>query len=353
MFQAMPVFQIANMFGIDAATLGNHEFDYGWEQVQRLMAAANYPIVTSNLVDDQGHLMTKQPWVILKVNGLRVGVLGGMSDDLHNMVFPKDLGPFHTTPLLETVRKYAAELKAQCDLVVLLAHITPEEEAIVLEEADIPVIVSGHLHSGMKEAMQSPGHVLVRAVGYGAEVGRLELRVDTDKKAPASWVWKKIPVDDAKYTPVPAVAAQVMLWEDKVAATVDLPMGFSDREYSKGDLKAMLEDAMREAAGADLAFMNYDGVRDTLPKGPLKLRHAWNIMPFDNRVVYGKFKGRDLPKQATEGKTIDPDKNYTLAVSDFSAATTFKDLAFPNEAGLLRDVLIEHIKKIMPAKGRP
>jgi hypothetical protein len=62
---------------IDAATLGNHEFDYGWEQTEKLIAAAKYLIVSSNIADDQGHLITKKPWVILKVNGLRVGVACG------------------------------------------------------------------------------------------------------------------------------------------------------------------------------------------------------------------------------------------------------------------------------------
>ena len=120
----------------------------------------------------------------------------------------------------------------------------------------------------------------------------------------------------------------------------------------------MLEDAMREATGADFALMNAGGVRDTLPKGPLKLRHAWNVMPFDNIVVYGQFKGRDLPAKVTAGHTIDPDKEYRLAGSDFTAANQgsaenlqTSGLVFPNEAGLLRDALIKHMKKVMTANG--
>ena len=120
----------------------------------------------------------------------------------------------------------------------------------------------------------------------------------------------------------------------------------------------MLEDAMREATGADFALMNAGGVRDTLPKGPLKLRHAWNVMPFDNIVVYGQFKGRDLPAKVTAGHTIDPDKEYRLAVSDFTAANQgtaenlqTSGLVFPNEAGSLRDALINHIKKVAAANG--
>ena len=114
----------------------------------------------------------------------------------------------------------------------------------------------------------------------------------------------------------------------------------------------MLEEAMKATTGADLAFMNLGGVRDILPKGQLLLRHVWNIMPFDNMVVYGTFKGHDLPAVITAGKQIDPDKDYKLAVSNFTADNQGTSenlrttgLKFPGEAGLLRDALEDLIRK--------
>ena len=77
-----------------------------------------------------------------------------------------------------------------------------------------------------------------------------------------------------------------------------------------------------------------------------------NIMPFDDVIVYGTFKGRDLPAVITAGKQIDPDKDYKLAVSDFTAANQetnenlrTKGLQFPGEAGLLRDAFADLIRK--------
>src|SRR5215831_10180184 len=76
-FHGLPVFEVANLLGIDAATLGNHDFDYGWMQARKFMSVAKYPIVSANITDAKGELFAK-PYVILKVNGLRVGVLGAM-----------------------------------------------------------------------------------------------------------------------------------------------------------------------------------------------------------------------------------------------------------------------------------
>jgi 2',3'-cyclic-nucleotide 2'-phosphodiesterase (5'-nucleotidase family) len=109
---------------------------------------------------------------------------------------------------------------------------------------------------------------------------------------------------------------------------------------------------MREATGADFAFMNAGGVRDILPQGQLLARHVWNVMPFDNRVVTGRFKGRQLPPAVRGGAVVDPEREYTLAVSDFTATNPSapgqlgtEALRFGTDGPLLRDVLLEWIRK--------
>jgi 2',3'-cyclic-nucleotide 2'-phosphodiesterase (5'-nucleotidase family) len=352
-FHGLPVYEIANLFGFDAATLGNHEFDYGWPQAKKFLAAANYPIVTCNVVDGRGRLFTDKPYVILKVNGLRVAILGVMTDTLADIVTPKLLQEWHTIPAIATARKYAQELRGQSDLIVLLAHISPREESAFLEQApEIPVIVSGHAHSGIDQALVRDGRIMVRAKAYGEELGRLDLKIDTEKKAPVEWHWKKITIDPAQFAPAPDVAAQVKRWEDEVTARVDQPLATAARAFSKFEVKGLIEQALRDETGADFAWMNLGGVRDTLPKGPILVRNIWDIMPFDNIVLTGTFKGRDLPKVVVGDRKIDPDRDYTLAVSDFTAANQgtaenlrTTGLQFPHDVGLMRDILLDWFRK--------
>ena len=131
-----------------------------------------------------------------------MAVIGAMTETLSTLTTPKILGDCRTLPLLQTVRKYAAEVRGQSDLIVLLAHITAQEETAVLDNApEIPVLVTGHIHSGIQEASSRDGRVLVRMKSYGEELGRLELKVDTEKKAPVAWTWKRIPIDSTKIAP--------------------------------------------------------------------------------------------------------------------------------------------------------
>jgi 5'-nucleotidase / UDP-sugar diphosphatase len=352
LFHGLPVFEIANMLGIDAATLGNHDFDYGWPQTRKFLATAKYPIVSSNIVGAKGQLFTKAPYVILNVNGLRIGVIGAMTKILDTLTTPQLVEEWHALPVVETVRKYARELKPKCDLVVLVGHITGEEEKEVLAMPEVAVSVTGHLHNGMPQALAQDGRVGVRVRGYGEELGRLELKVDTETKAVASWNWKKITVDSTKETPAADVAAEVAKWEDQVNQRVDRPLAVSKRAFTKAEVKQLIEQAMRAESGADFSYMNLGGVRDIIPVGQLRDRNIWNIMPFDNRLVTGTFKGRDLPAVVLNGRTVDPDRSYTLAVTDFTAANQGSNenlrvtgLKFPGDAGLLRDVLIDWFRK--------
>ena len=351
-FQGQPVFDIANLFGFDAATLGNHDFDYGWMQARRFLQTATYPIVSANMVDAEGGLFTEKPYVILHVNGLRVAVIGAMTEELRTLSTPKLLQQWHAAPVIEAARKYAMEVRDQADLVVLLGHINGEEENQFLSAREIPVLVTGHLHTGLEHPKVRDGRILVRVKSYGEELGRLDLKVDTEKKAPVSWSWKRIPVDGRKIEPAADVTVLVERWEHEVTQRVDKPLAVSKRNFGKPEVKQLIERAIRDETGADFAFINLGGVRDIVPKGQLLVRNIWNIMPFDNRVVFGKFKGSDLPAVVLGSRKVDPDREYTLAVTDFTAANQdateqlqSNGLAFPGDGGLLRDLLIDWFRK--------
>jgi 5'-nucleotidase/UDP-sugar diphosphatase len=351
LYRGLPVFEVLNLFPPDVAAIGNHEFDYGWQHIRDFQRTAKFPMVSANIVDGQGHLLARRPYVIRSVNGLRVAVIGALLANLEGEVMPGLTGPWRVLPVVETVRRYAREVQGRADLIVVLGHINPEEEQQVLREApEVAVVVSGHLHTGMEKESVVEGRILVRVRSYGEELGRLDLQVDRAARKVASWNWKRIPIRTADLTPAPDVARAVKTWEDKVSKVVDVPIGEAKREFSLADLKVLMEQAMAETMGADFAFVNFTGIRDTLPKGQILARQIWNIMPFDNKILVGTVKGRDLPATMKEGHTIDPDREYTLALDEFVAGHQeaylgTKDLQFPRVGPLHRDALIAWIKK--------
>ena len=351
-YKGLPIYEISNLFGYDAACLGNHEFDYGWQQVAQFIRTAKYPVVAANVTQAKEVLVLADPYVILKVGGLRVAVIGVVMGDLDRYTTPDKMGTWRARPVIPAVRKYAEKLRPQSDLIVVLGHLEDAEATQILHEVpEVSVVVSGHDHTGMKVAEEYQGRVNVRVSGYGRELGRLDLRVDVPGHKVASYKWRAIPIE-GKIPPAEDIAALVGDWEAKVSRIVDVPIGEARREIAGPDLKRLIERAMMDETGADFAYMNQGGVRDKIPQGRVLSRTIWNVMPFDDQVVVGHFPGSKLPPVVLGGRKVDPNKEYALAVTDFTAANQNKPgqlettgLVFPKKGQQLRDLLILWVNK--------
>jgi 2',3'-cyclic-nucleotide 2'-phosphodiesterase (5'-nucleotidase family) len=346
-FRGEPVWEVANQLGIDINILGNHEFDYGWEQIPKFIQAAKFPTVTANLVNEQGKLLTPDPYVIREVNGIRIAVIGLITGRLDELTRSHFRGPWRALPPAETAERYAKEVRDKADLVVALGHLFNEEDDEVLRQApDVPVLVSGHNHGGQQEVKDFEGRICVKVRAYGRELGRLDLEIDVPNKKVVSYRWQRIPIETSRYQPDPAVAALVDKWEKEVAHVVDVPIGVYKRSFDRSGTQALLETVMRQATGADLAYMNRGGVRDNLPEGEILIRHIWNIEPFGNLIEYGRVKGKDIPEEAREGRPIDPNREYTLATNDFIAQQWREKglLDLKQEGPLVRDAMIDWVR---------
>jgi len=270
-----------------------------------------------------------------------------------NLATPDKVGPWHVQPVVETVRKYAAEVRDKSDLIVVLGHMHDSEADEILRQIpEVSICIVGHAHRAYAHLHNFDGRVGALVTSYGVELGRLDLQVDMSAHKLKSAEWKLIPVDSKKLTPDPKVAHDVERWEKKVSKIVDVPIGEAKRRFEKRDLQVLIERAMAEQTGSDLAWINLGNVRDVIPQGTVMARVIWNILPFDNAVVVGKFKGSQLPAKVRAGHTIDPNREYTLATTDFTAANQasadqlgVSGLAFPRTDAMQRDMVIDWIKK--------
>ena len=351
-YRGVPIYELANLLRFDASALGNHEFDYGWKKTAEFLRVARFPVLAANVRDARGRLLTQQPYLIRPTNGIRVAIIGALTADMPDLTTPNLLGPWRALPVAETVRRYARELREQSDLIVVLGHLNPAEEDQILREVpEVAAIISGHVHAGLESPKSVDGRVAVRLQANGVEVGRLDLEVDLERKAIVRSSWRRIPVEGNTTPAAEDVAGAVARWESKVSRIVDVPIGTARREFTREELKPIIERATAEEMGTDLAFVNLGGVRDFLPAGTILARHVWNIIPFDNRIVIGTFQGSELPPAITEGRVIDPNREYTLAVSDFVATNQRAELGvtglrFPRRTNRLhRDLLIDWVKK--------
>lgn len=354
MFRGIPIFEIANSIGLDAFTLGNHDFDYGWQQVARFRETARFPVLSANIFGPDGKTIADATHLVVRVGGLRLGIIGAIMGNLRACCLTaQTAGPIRVEPVVDSVRRIARQIAGDTDVVVVLGHLLPSEgEAILREIPEVHVVVEGHSHGGISEMDQFDGRVRVAVRGGGVEVGRLDVELDTQTRKLRSAKWSKLPVVAAALQPASDVADLVRKWEDRVSATLDRPLAEARRDFGQTDVMKLIEQAMRDEMGADIAAMNRGGVRDHLPKGVVRERAIWNIMPFDNLMMTARVKGSEVPPQLSRGATLDPEKEYVIAVHDFSVGNEalrrefgIEGIAFTPTDRKLRQLLVDWVRK--------
>ena len=150
---------LMNLMGYDAVTIGNHEFDFGLENMARIFKMAKFPVVCANY-DFTGTCVEGlvKPYVIIKRNGLKIGLFG-LSPQLEGLVdLSKCKGVTYLDPI-EVGNRVAAELKhdKKCDVVICVSHLgwlRPDEmgdQKLLASSKDIDLVLGGHSHSYFKD----------------------------------------------------------------------------------------------------------------------------------------------------------------------------------------------------------
>lgn len=158
MFKGDVEIGLMNLMGYDAVTIGNHEFDFGLENMARIFKMAKFPVVCANY-DFTGTCVEGlvKPYVIIKRNGLKIGLFG-LSPQLEGLVdLSKCKGVTYLDPV-EVGNRVAAELKhdKKCDVVICVSHLgwlRPDEmgdQKVLASSKDIDLVLGGHSHSYFK-----------------------------------------------------------------------------------------------------------------------------------------------------------------------------------------------------------
>ena len=190
MFKGDVEIELMNQMGYDAATIGNHEFDFGVDNMARIFRKAKFPIVCSNYdftgSDLQGVV---KPYITLKRKGIKIGVFA-ICPKMKGLVPQKNYEPLKYLDPAETARRYIDLLRQQekCDLVICLSHMgwkesTYPDEQLIRQIEDCDLVLGGHTHTYMPTLEYTPDRtgklIPVDQNGkHGAFVGKLILNLE-------------------------------------------------------------------------------------------------------------------------------------------------------------------------------
>jgi 5'-nucleotidase len=157
MFKGEVEIGLMNQMGLDATTIGNHEFDFGLENMAKMFKKANFPILCTNY-DFTGTVMEgiTKPWIIIKRNGVKIGVFA-VCPKMAGLVSDKNCKGVKYMDPGKVALETATMLKEQkkCDMVICISHLGwdsnrgEDDQYMIQNSRNIDLVLGGHTHTYM------------------------------------------------------------------------------------------------------------------------------------------------------------------------------------------------------------
>lgn len=274
-----PVLSAFDAIGYDCATVGNHEFDFGPENLRRAAKLARFPFLSANVREDNG-----SPWGPLKPSiiidrGRRIGIFGLTTLETPRIQWPRTIESIHFTDPFAAAREQVATLRPKVDLLICLSHLGYSDDLKLAHEAPgIDLIVGGHSHTRLDTMKIENGIPIVQTGCWGKALGRIEVRFENGKP---DFDYRLIdakpeldPLVEARYAPERETLNDEL---SEVLTTLSIGMQF-EKVIPDSREGRFLPEAVRAAHKADVGLFSASQIGGELRAGPVTRADVYRCM---------------------------------------------------------------------------
>lgn len=313
-----------NSVGYDAMTVGNHEFDFGYDQLLKLQKQLNFPIVSSNIYKNGKRVF--DPSTTVTKNNVRYGIVGVTTPETKTKTSPTAVEGVEFKDPLTSVKQAMNKIKNNVDVFVILSHLGVDKSTQKTWRGDYLIdqltkdgsfkqpifVLDGHSHTVIDNGEHYGTNNLLAQTGTAlANVGRVDFTFQNQKASDIKA--SLINVADAKdITPDSQIDAQTKKANDdflKETSTVVIPNNTvtlngerAQARTQETNLGNLITDAMEAYASKnfshqpDFAITNGGGIRASIEKGEVTENDIITVLPFGNLISQIQVKGSDVEK---------------------------------------------------------
>lgn len=313
------IIDIMNYVGYDVVTLGNHEFDFGMEQMLSLTERLKADVVNANFSDLRSGKLLFEPYTIKRFGNVDVAFIGVTTPSTVSSVayttFTDETGKviysFNDDNFYEKIQRHIIEARATgADYVVVLSHLGdsgeggyPSSIGLIQNTIGIDAVLDGHDHSVIPDTAILNGageKVLLSSTGTAfANVG--VLTISTGGEFSSQLVATEDCDADSKVQAyVEQIKEEAMAAGERVIGKSDVTLFMRDdsgtrivrtQETALGNFCA---DALRSVLGSDVAFVNGGAIRANIPQGDISYNTLMKVFPYNNSVCTATMTGRQI-----------------------------------------------------------
>ncbi len=304
---------VLNSLGLSAMT-AHWEFAYGPRVFKERAAELNYPMLACNVRDKETGDYFFQPYIIVEVGGLRLGIIGSASNIVDKTMPPSfseglsfGIGKEELTELVAKLRDHE-----RVDLVIQLSHLGfPQDLKLLSEVSGIDVCLSGHTHNRLYRPAMVGQTIVIQSGSQGSFLGRLDLTVEdgriSDFRHQLIEVTPSVTPDKEIET---MVAETMQPYREYLAEIVGRTATPLDRNTClESTFDTLLLSAVVESTRAELAFSNGWRFGAPIAPGNITLNQLYNMVPMDPVISMTNLRGSELIEMIEENleRTFAPD----------------------------------------------
>ncbi len=284
--------------GVDLGIPGNWEVVYGPPRMKELAAETGYPWLAANVVDAATGAPVFAPTAVREIGGVKFGFVGFTDPDV-----PARQAPAYSKGLrflgAESLVEPARALRAQADVVVLVAHLGLARTVGLVETMPgaFDLVLSGDTHERVKAPIVRGDTTIVEPGAFGSFLGRVDVTLAPREKPRFGWQLLELRAD--RYGEAPDVARVVQgalaPYRARMDAKVcDAATPLERYGVVENSLDALYVRALKERTGADVALSNGFRFGHPLAPGPITDGDLMRFFPIDGRIKVGKVSGAQL-----------------------------------------------------------
>lgn len=308
-FEGEGMVELMNSMGYDATAIGNHEFDFGLDNLEQRIQQANFPYLAANIQWKASETLPVElgmlAYTLLEVNDLSIGIIG-----LSTTNTPSTTSPINVVDLLfldyePVLRETVTQLEAQNpDLIFVVSHVCMESlRPLAKAVVDLNISLMGGGHCNELVAEKIGETILLESNGHFRSYARAHFAYDLslEKLIDSSFSTEQNEAGSSDES----VDRLVSKWRTATEAQLGAVLGYSSREYHWNDdrlRRAVLESWLQMDGRADIAISNGGGLRSPIPKGELTLAEVVGLLPFENTIFAVELNGAEILQVLAEGR---------------------------------------------------